>query len=113
MAKVEKKNVQRKIIEHDGQGRKEKNMEEDHKALMAQAERKKNLEKDQDIPHRALMAKVESLMETQELDKKQNPKGSGIKALVDGDENELQKTQQCRSIKQGASLQSAPMETYY
>lgn len=59
------------------------------------------------------MAKVESLMETQELNKKKNPKGSGIKALADEDENELQKTQQCRSIKQGASLQSAPMKTYY
>jgi hypothetical protein len=56
---------------------------------MAQAERKKNLEKDQDIPHRALMVEVESLMETQDSNKKQNPKGSGIKALVDEDENEL------------------------
>jgi hypothetical protein len=35
------------------------------------------------------MAEVENLMETQKLDKKKNPKGSGIKALVDEDENEL------------------------
>jgi len=35
------------------------------------------------------MAKVESLMETQESNKKQNAKGSGIKTLVDKDENEL------------------------
>jgi hypothetical protein len=35
------------------------------------------------------MVEVESLMETQESNKKQNPKGSGIKALVDEDENKL------------------------
>ncbi len=41
MAKVERKKIQRLSQNVDGQGRKEKNLEEDHKTLMVELETKK------------------------------------------------------------------------